>query len=301
MFTCFCDQTEESDHEAGRWWPDHVLLHCHMATVQQQVAGGAELNTRDPRGWTPLMLAALDGNLDLVRHFHMKGAELDICSGDGSSALTWACRGGKHTVSQYLVQAGADCSRAKEYLNNLLLWAGGHGDVMMAQRLVEAGASWCTASLTIAAQNGHLEYSKWMVEAGADTAKCLDPLLYCAAFHGDMDQCEDWLQRGADINNVNKDGNTPVNIAAKQGHHRLCALLMSHGADLNIPDSEDLAPLYYICRDGNADLAREFIQHGASVNSPGCIQVALETYNNDVAEILIALGCDINQVNIESD
>ena len=301
MFTCFCDQTEESDHEAGRWWPDHVLLHCHMATVQQQVDGGADLNTRDHRGWTPLMLAALDGNLDLVRHFHTKGAELDICSGDGSSALTWACRGGKHTVSQYLVQAGADCSRAKEYLNNLLLWAGGHGDVVMAQRLVEAGASWCTASLHVAAENGHLEVSKWMVENGADVAKCLDPLLYCAAFHGDMVQCEDWLRRGADINKINKDGNTPVNIAAKQGHHHLCALLMSHGADLNIPDSEDLAPLYYICRDGNADLAKEFIQHGASVNSPGCIQVALETYNNDVAEILIALGCDINQVNIESD
>ena len=56
--------------------------------------------------------------------------------------------------------------------------------------------------------------------------------------------------------------------------------------------------MYFLCKDGNAELVKEFIEAGADVNSPGCLQVALETYNNDVAQILIDHGCDVNKVNV---
>ena len=56
--------------------------------------------------------------------------------------------------------------------------------------------------------------------------------------------------------------------------------------------------MYFLCKDGNAELVKEFIEAGADVNSPGCLQVALETYNNNVAQILIDHGCDVNKVNM---
>ena len=100
---------------------------------------------------------------------------------------------------------------------------------------------------------------------------------------------------GADINKENY-GFTPVNIAAKQGHHHLCEYFMNHGADLNIADWNGLTPLYFICQDGCNDLVKKMIDHGADVDSAGCLQVALDNYNNDVAETLIGLGCDVNKV-----
>merc|ERR1712155_196736 len=116
-----------------------------------------------------------------------------------------------------------------------------------------------------------------MVEAGADVTKSLDPLLYCAALHGDLDLCQHWVQAGADINKRNSDEDTPVNVAAKQGHHHLCEYFMNNGADLNIADKNGLAPLYFISQAGYNDLVKKMIDLGADVNSAaGCLQVALD-------------------------
>ena len=86
-----------------------------------------------------------------------------------------------------------------------------------------------------------------------------------------------------------------------QGHHRLCQYLLQLKPELNIPIKSAIrhrTPLYFLCKDGNAELVKDFIEAGADVNSPGCLQVALETYNNDVAQILIDHGCDVNKVNM---
>ena len=94
----------------------------------------------------------------------------------------------------------------------------------------------------------------------------------------------------------NSSGSTPVNIAAKQGHYHLCEYFMELGSDLNIADKDGLSPLYFICQAGYNDLVKKMIDHGADVNSAGCLQVALDNYNNDVAETLIERGCDVNKV-----
>ena len=92
-------------------------------------------------------------------------------------------------------------------------------------------------------------------------------------------------------------GYTPVNIAAKQGHYHLCEYFMELGSDLNIADEDGLTPLYFICQDGDNDLVKKLLDHGADVDSAGSLQVALDNYNNDVAETLIERGCNVNKVS----
>merc|ERR1712197_131577 len=100
------------------------------------------------------------------------------------------------------------------------------------------------------------------------------------------------VDAGAGINKRNSDGDTPVNTAAKQGHHHLCEYFLNKGANLNIADKNGLSPLYFICQAGYNDLVKKMLHYGADVNSAaGCLQVALDNYNNDVAETLIELGC----------
>ena len=71
---------------------------------------------------------------------------------------------------------------------------------------------------------------------------------------------------------------------------------MELGSDLNIADKDGLTPLYFISQDGDNDLVKKLLDHGASVDSAGCLQVALDHYNQEVAHTLIQRGCDVNKV-----
>ena len=288
-------QLHEAAHEG---WHERV----------KQLVGqrGQEVDTLDRWGWSPLLYATVQpGRLNIVQLLQQRGADVNLCLPCGASPLTFAAENQEYQVCQYLIQCGADCSKAEGHLDDLLSWAAGEGDEDMIRQLVAAGANINNANddhppLSIAAEHGHQDICQWMREQGADVSRCLDPLLHCAALHGDLDLARHWVLAGADINKVNCDGTTPVCAAAKEGHMQLCRYFLELGADLNIADKKKtrLTPLYFLCKEGDLDLVEQFIKQGADVNSAGCLQVALENYNNEVAEFLINLGCDVNKVSI---
>ena len=100
-----------------------------------------------------------------------------------------------------------------------------------------------------------------------------------------------------DVDNPDGDlGRTKLHEAAIEADIEECRRLIEQGEDLNIADKEGRTPLYFLCQDGDNDMVKEFLDHGADVDSAGCLHVALENYNNDVAETLIERGCDVNKV-----
>ena len=227
---------------------------------------GADPDIRESkRGRTAVMYAARDGHQDIVQMLYEDGADLNFRDDLGKSALDVAVEYKKYPACQYLIHVGADYSRSE------------------------------TAVLELAADQGDLNMTQFLVEGGADVTKA--PVLYCASYNGDLDLCQRWVQAGADVDMKNSSGYTPVNIAAKQGHNHLCEYFMELGADLNIPDDDGLTPLYFISQDGDNDLVKKLLDHGADVDSAGSLQVALDNYNNDVAETLIERGCNVNKVS----
>ena len=152
------------------------------------------------------------------------------------------------------------------------------------------------SALDGAAKWKHYPVCQYLVQAGADCSNAPGDLLCWAADQGDLAMVQQMVTAGADVNKKNSSGYTPLNTAAKQGHNQLCEYFMNKGADLNIADKNGLTPLYFICQAGYNDLVKKMLDHGADVNSAGCLQVALDNYNNDVAETLIELGCDVNKV-----
>lgn len=72
------------------------------------LAGGADPNARDSRGWTALMLAANEGYALLIPALLEAGAEIDARAADGATALFIAALHGDATVVVALMRAGAD-------------------------------------------------------------------------------------------------------------------------------------------------------------------------------------------------
>ena len=126
---------------------------CQLSCVQLLLASGADLSqTTTFSGWTALMIAAIDGHVDIVKLLLDSGADVNTVSiKNGWSALVSAVVGDHYKCAQLLIQAGADVNvmvlgtvRVKSVLGfaaeignveiiKLLLWRG-----------VDTGGVWAT-------------------------------------------------------------------------------------------------------------------------------------------------------------
>ncbi len=71
------------------------------------------------------------------------------------------------------------------------------------------------------------------------------------------------ISEGADLNRSDKDGVTPLHIAAGQVHVECAKLLAAHGAALNAVDRFGRTPLHFAVRSGNLEIVQFLLRSGA--------------------------------------
>ena len=69
------------------------------------------------------------------------------------------------------------------------------------------------------------------------------PLLNIAARNGHYKVCEKLLENGAEVNCIDENGSTPLHLASYHGHEDIIKLLISYGADINIKNYLGETPL----------------------------------------------------------
>lgn len=70
--------------------------------VQQHIAAGTDLRSRDANGWTALHLAAMRGDLPMVRILRAAGADPNQAAQNGKTPLDLAREYGRVPVAAYL-------------------------------------------------------------------------------------------------------------------------------------------------------------------------------------------------------
>ena len=137
------------------------------------------------------------------------------------------------------------------------------------------------------------------------------------------------LERGANIEEVNDEGYTPLMEAAREGHEEMVALLLSQGADINAQTEEtqetaltlaccggflevadflikagaDLelgasTPLMEAAQEGHLDLVKYLLENGALVNAQTgtgdtALTYACENGHTDVADLLLQYNAEL--------
>ncbi|MBP6421348.1 MAG: AAA family ATPase [Propionivibrio sp.] len=86
----------------------HAAAAQDIRSCRKWLKGGADPNTRNELGWTPLMVASYFGNEKLAKFFIEKGGVVESIANDETTALMWACVSKSAATVSLLLDHGAD-------------------------------------------------------------------------------------------------------------------------------------------------------------------------------------------------
>jgi ankyrin repeat protein len=219
------------------------------------VERGAEVNTRNAAGATPLMRASFDA--DKVQLLLARGAEVNAHSGLGNTALMLAARlRDSHRTVEALLSRGADPNATNLWGATALMAAAAGGDNRSIELLLKHGAK-------PNAQPGMSQPG--FIFGGGRSA------LMWASYRGQLSTLKLLLDRGADVNSEGMLG-TPLSQAVWADHADAARFLIEHGAEVNhLNGGDSFSPLHWAASSERNDpaLVKVLLSHGADPNLDG--------------------------------
>lgn len=195
------------------------------------------------QGFTPLILAVYEGNLQTVKALLEAKAKTELRAGDGRTALVYAAGWGDAGKVRALLDAGARTDARANDGWTALMFAAARGEPGSLKALVESGAD-------INATN------KWRQTA-----------LMAAARVGSIEKAQLLLDAGALANLTDIEGNTALSIAASNEiDAQVLAVLLKAGAPVDMPDRDGVTPLMKAAERGDAEQVKVLLAGGASTS-----------------------------------
>jgi ankyrin repeat protein len=194
-------------------------------------------NVRGPGGTTPLMQAALYGDVDSVRLLLEEGADPNLRNDAGATALMWAVD--DLEKSRLLIEHGANVNARSDDGRTPLLIAAGHlGNTEVIKLLLDRGADLSAKSpsnlgyatvLSEAARTGDESLLRMLIKRGADVKSAGVVALWDAS-RSDCSKCFELLADGADRVTLTR---AAALLSPPQGDARMIKAFLERGVDAN--------------------------------------------------------------------
>uniref|UniRef100_A0A1I8BJ32 ANK_REP_REGION domain-containing protein n=1 Tax=Meloidogyne hapla TaxID=6305 RepID=A0A1I8BJ32_MELHA len=259
--------------------PLHYAADCaDIATFQRIFSLERSLmDAQDQFGFTPLLVAAMAGNvpileflieqLDVLISLLRRGAPLALADIHGAHPLHYATVGFNEAESRevplerseailhVLLRHGAQLECTDLDGRTPLLWAASGGNVRAFSSLIQAGANRFTADrdrlgvLHCAASHGHLPVVKAMLDLGHHWVvnardRNGDTPLFFASAYGHLECVKLLLERGADPNHQDRRIRTAAHCAAAKAQLRVLKILRQRGASLDLQNYRGDLPFH---------------------------------------------------------
>ena len=249
------------------------------ACLQRHLEGRAVVNSCNPEGQTPLMLAALNNHPFAVSTLLDHGADMFIPNRQGDTVLLQAAqRGFVDLVAILLEYDPAALKTVTKDGSTALHRSGEHGHVLTTQILISCGADINSrdaagrTALDLAIANNHTCTAAVLDSAAATSpqkailvsttaANQTSGSLHKAAENGDCMLVRRLLRAGAHPNMPNMQGDSPIKLSAKRGQFLVLDNLITQHlqtqsqrpewSEINTPGSDGDSPLHAACTHGS--------------------------------------------------
>ena len=136
--------------------------------------------------------------------------------------------------------------------------------------------------------------------ARASRPRALDRALYEAARDGDLDEVNQILAAGANVNGVIEGDGSPLIGAAQSGDVAIARRLLDAGADPSLPVEGDGSPLIQAAARGHLDIVTLLLDRGANVNQivtgdENALMNASEHGHLPVVQLLVQRGANVHE------
>lgn len=239
-----------------------VVASGKRAHALEMIDEGTDVNALQSDGTSSLLYAIYQDDLELVTALVNAGADTNHRNEYGASTMGEAAVSGNTEILQVLLENGADANLSNLEGETPLMVVARAGNLAAAQLLINHGASldarehWGgqTAAMWAAAQQ-QPSMLALLIQHGAD----IDLKSYA----------RDWERtilnepRPKDMNNG---GFSPLHYAAREGCTECISVLAEGGADLNAIDPDKVSPLNLALINMHFETAMALIESGADIN-----------------------------------
>ena len=296
---------DRKDRACPAMWADPAV--CEVL-----IDAGADIETKDDMGRSPLHWACRSGTLEVVKMLHKQGAGVCVTCNSGNTCLIFAANNGHTETVRYLVGLkDVDVNHTAKNGWSALVCAVRQKHADVVQVLIDAGADIeardksSRTPLISSCEKGELPIVKMLVEAGAKvraTDKKGGTCLIMAANFGHTETVR-YLVGLPDMDVVmsikDKDGYTAVLVVADLGHADVMKVLIDAGADIETKDDMGRSPLHRACCSGTLEVVKMLHKQGAGVcvtckGYTGLIFAAFNGHTETVRYLVGLKDVDVN-------
>ncbi|XP_029972696.1 kinase D-interacting substrate of 220 kDa B isoform X1 [Salarias fasciatus] len=249
----------------------------NLAAIKAHLDKFKDVDSRSDNGQTPLMVAAEQGNLEIVQELIRRGANVNLDDVDCWTALISAAKEGHIEVVKELLENNANLEHRDMGGWTAVMWAAYKGRTDVAQLLLERGANpnitgqYSVYPIIWAAGRGHADIVDLLLQHGAKV-NCSDkygttPLIW-ASRKGHYDSVMHLLSNGADVDQEGANSMTALIVAVKGGYTEVVKELLKRNPNVNMTDKDGNTALAIAAKEGHTEIVQDLLDAGTYVNNP---------------------------------
>ena len=260
-----------------------AVFYDHLDAVNLLLECDADPSLEDGSGWTPLIAAAEQGLLPIMRRL-LKAPGIDVDALDphiGCSAFHFAGVMGHRECTELLVRNGcdtemqaADGTTGLELAKDVATRAARRGRTAQLAREERERAAAAGGG-----DDGRVDREvlymddegKW--QAGEKKVLGWEESMHAAAVTGDLPMLQRLLmvavEKGIDINELDQHGQTPLYLAVSAGQLHMAKIFLINHANPYMKGTNGSAPIHGAARHGQLECVETLLERKADVNVRG--------------------------------